>query len=143
MKLFHYLYTMKRYWKKDKVKDLTDKELIMFVRYMQKFCVENLGVNNRKRTKLSCELEEDKSKNYGWYCPTLNKIVITLPNCKTIGQLTTTFIHEYTHSLQPCLTKYNKLLRSYGYIKHPFEIEARANEKIYTNLLLSEFRKTL
>ena len=134
---------MKRYWKKDKVSDLTKKELYTFIRGMYDLCVDNLGVNNRKRTKLSCELEYISSKNYGWYCPIDNKIIISIYNCKTIGQLTTTFIHEYTHSLQPCLTKYNKLLRSYGYIKHPFEIEARANEKIYTNLLLREFRKTL
>ena len=132
---------MKRYWKKDKINTLTDKELFKFIKYMNDFCVENLGVNNRKRTKLSCELGYDPSNCYGWYEPIINVITLSTLNCKTIGQLTTTFIHEYTHSLQPCLTKYNKLLKQNGYTKHPYEIEARVNEKIYTNLLLREFRK--
>lgn len=134
---------MKRYWKKDKVSDLTKKELHTFIQGLYKLCVDNLGVNNRKRTKLTCDLEYISSKNYGWYCPTDNKVIISIYNCKTIGQLTSAFIHEYTHSLQPCLTKYNKLYKSHGYNNHPFEIEARENEKIYTNLLLREFRKTL
>jgi hypothetical protein len=134
---------MKRYWKRDRVKDLTQKELHKLIYFMYDFCVENLGVNNRKRTKLSCTLEKEKSGNYGWYDPQTNEVIVSLYNCKTIGHICSTFIHEYTHSLQPCLTKYNKLLSEHGYVNHPFEIESKHNEKIYTNQSLKEFRKTL
>ena len=134
---------MKRYWKKDKVKDLSEKELEKLIEFLYEFCKENLGYNNRKKTQLTCDLEYEPSKYYGWYCPTDNVITISIRNCKTIGQLVTTFIHEYTHSTQPCLTKYNKLLKQHGYNKHPFEIEARVNELIYSNQSLKEYRKTL
>lgn len=134
---------MKRYWKKDKVKDLSEKELHNLVHFLYDFCKDNLGVNNRKRTMLTCELDYESSKYFGWYDPQINQVVLFIKNCKTIGQLVTTFIHEYTHSTQPCLTKYSKLLKSHGYKNHPFEIEAVENEIIYSNKALIEFRKTL
>ena len=134
---------MKRYWKKDKVKDLKKKELNNLIHFLYDFCKSELGYNNRKRTHLTCELDYEPSNYYGWYDPNINQIVISIKNCKSIGQLVTTFIHEYTHSTQPCLTKYNKLLKRHGYKNHPFEIQAGDNEIIYTNRALREFRKTL
>jgi hypothetical protein len=79
---------------------------------------------------------------YGLYCPVDNQISLYRDNLKTLGDFTRTFIHEYTHSLQPCRSKYAKMLDEYGYDKHPFEIEARQNEVIHNRKLLSQLRNT-
>lgn len=134
---------MKRYLKTDKVKDLSSKEFIKLIKFLCSYCADNMGYNNRKKNVLSIDYYHGESENYGYYDPRLNSIHLSLENCKTVGKLVETFVHEYTHSLQPCVTKYEKLLKEHGYRKHPFEIEAYESEKIHTNKALREFRKTL
>lgn len=131
---------------KSPLKELTLKELKHLAKFCLTYCKNTFGVNKRKRTELevhvidSCFFDE---KACGWYDPTDNELYIILKHCKTVGDFTSTFIHEYTHYLQPCLTKYNKLLDQHGYVNHPFEIEAYKTEKIYNRKLLFEYRKTL
>lgn len=119
------------------------KELKHIIKGCKEYCVHNLGVNNRKKYKLSVVVEENpfEERYYGLYCPVDNQISLYYDNLKTLGDFTRVFVHEYTHYLQPCRTKYGKMLDKYGYDKHPFEIEARANEIIHNRRLLSELRK--
>ncbi len=119
------------------------KELKDIIKVCKKYCIHNLGVNNRKKYKLSVVVEENPFEElyYGLYCPYDNQISLYSDTLKTLGDFTRTFVHEYTHSLQPCRSKYGKMLDVYGYDNHPFEIEARENEVIHNRRLLSELRK--
>lgn len=143
MKVLNKTHKVKRYFKKDKFSNLSEKEVQFLSEFVYNYCVKNFGYNNRKKTQLTYELQYKDSKYYGWYCSLRNKIIIHTKICKTIGEFVNTFIHEYTHSTQPCLTKYDKLLEKYGYANHPFEIEAANNETIHGDICLREFRKTL
>jgi len=120
------------------------KELKDIIKVCKKYCVSNLGVNNRKKYKLSVVVEQNphEEEYYGLYCPYDNQISLYSDTLKTLGDFTRTFIHEYTHSLQPCRSKYGKMLDVYGYDKHPFEVEARENEVIHNRKLLSQLRNT-
>jgi len=83
-----------------------DEELkISYTKMALDWCVENLGVNKRKRKKLILEInDKDFSQSriiyYGKYCFYQNKIVIYISSCETIDDLISTMIHEYTHYLQ-------------------------------------------
>ena len=99
-----------------------------------------MGVNNRKRKGLTYSYGEDGEGFYGFYCPYVNHIRICINECTTVGRLTSTFIHEYTHSLQPVTTKYASANAEYGYWDNPFEVEARMMEKKLNRYLLSDLR---
>ena len=99
-----------------------------------------MGVNNRKRSDLTYSYGSDTDGLYGYYCPINNHIHVSVGECKTLGRLTSTFIHEYTHYLQPVRTKYLKSLKEHGYWDCPFEVEARTMERKLNRYLLSEMR---
>lgn len=115
-----------------KTKKLSHKQIRKIVEKTTEYCVKNFGINKRrgmcgivvKNQNLS-----DTEPKYGEYCPTTHKIKIFKNNCKTISDLIITTLHEYTHTLQPIKSKYFKLLKVYGYEKHPMEIEAVENER--------------
>lgn len=112
-----------------------------------KWCRENLGINERKRTKLKFEFafRRRSIKNfpvYGNYCFYRNKITLHEPTCKNIKDVVSTIIHEYTHYLQS-RTKYKEYDKYYYYSNHPCEREARKNEEKYTNLCIKEIKKYL
>lgn len=73
----------------------------------------------------------------------INQITIYRNNINNVRDLIRVFVHEYTHSLQPIKTKYYKLLDKYGYVDHPFEIEANNNGDMYYNQLWLAYKKTL
>jgi len=85
---------------------------------------------------------EGSKKTCGWYDPIENKITLFLKPNKTVKDLCSTLIHEYTHYKQPCRTKYRKLLNEHGYENHPFEIQAYSTEKYYTPMLMKILRLT-
>lgn len=58
-----------------------------------------------------------------------NHIYIYWRNCDSVADLVTTCIHEWTHQLQPILTKYKKYEDDYA--NNPYEVEARYNETLY------------
>jgi len=99
-----------------------------------------MGVNNRKRSDLTYSYGVDGEGFYGFYCPSVNHIRICINECKTVGRLTSTFIHEYTHYLQPVTTKYASANAEFGYWNNPFEVEARMMEKKLNRYLLSDLR---
>jgi hypothetical protein len=99
-----------------------------------------MGVNNRKKIDLTYSFGNERDGFYGFYCPTFNHIHLSVGECKTVGKLTSTFIHEYTHHLQPVITKYSSANRKFGYWNNPYEIEARMMEKKLNRYLLSDLR---
>lgn len=99
-----------------------------------------MGINKRKKSCL--RLSVTKSDMYmGQYNPYENKLVIYHNTHKYIMELLSTFIHEYVHYLQPCLTKYGKILKEVGYDNHPFEIEARQIETELAPVLMKYIAK--
>lgn len=69
---------------------------------------------------------------YGEYCSGNNWLTINLHNCVSIKDIITTTIHEYVHFCQD-LKDYGKMSKKMGYENNPYEVEARDNEKYYTN----------
>jgi hypothetical protein len=119
---------------------LTKKQIKKLLKFSAKWCYENMGVNNRKRTDLTFSYGVETNGYYGFYCPVHNHIRLSIAECPTVGRLTSTFIHEYTHYLQPVRSKYLKSLAEHGYWNCPFEVEARMMEKKLNRYLLSEMR---
>ena len=123
-----------------KTSTLSKKQVKKVLRFCAKWCHENMGVNNRKRSDLTYSYGDDGEGFYGFYCPYVNHIRICVNECKTVGRLTSTFIHEYTHYLQPVTTKYASANAEFGYWNNPFEVEARMMEKKLNRYLLSDLR---
>ena len=119
---------------------LTKKQIKKVLSFCSQWCYENMGVNNRKRSDLTYSYGSDTDGFFGYYCPINNHIHVSVGECKTLGRLTSTFIHEYTHYLQPVRTKYLKSLKEHGYWDCPFEVEARTMEKKLNRYLLFEMR---
>ena len=110
-----------------------------------RWCESYFGLCDRKKRRLIFRFSERKRKIdncdvFGNYCFYRNEIIIYLPNNNTIYDVVATVIHEYTHSLQPCRKHYFRLLKEYGYKKHPYEIEARKSEVLFKKVL-REYRK--
>jgi hypothetical protein len=117
-----------------RISTLSNNELKQLVKFVRSYCEMTFGINKRKRKKLNVKLfqrAEESKKICGWYCPFENEITMFIKSNKTVSEFCHTFIHEYTHYMQPCRTKYHKLLQEYGYDKHPFEIQAYSTEKHY------------
>jgi hypothetical protein len=119
---------------------LTKKQIRKVLAFCAQWCYENMGVNNRKRSDLSYSYGSVTDGFYGFYCPINNHLHVSVGECKTLGRLTSTFIHEYTHYLQPVRTKYLKSLSEHGYWDNPYEVEARMMEKKLNRYLLSAMR---
>lgn len=119
---------------------ITKKKIEKILEFCAEWCHENFGVNNRKQSDLTYSYGKDEDGFYGFYCPINNHIHVSIAECRTIGRLTSTFIHEYTHYLQPVRTKYVKSVEKHGYWDCPFEVEARETEKKFNRYLLSDLR---
>lgn len=133
-----------KYYSKTNLSKFTFDELIEIGSQMFDFCADTLGVNFRKPEYPSLSINTSNFESaYAQYNPDDNIITIYIKNVKNLGQLTSAYIHEYTHYLQPCKTKYRKLLKEFGYDSHPFEIEARQNEKLHNRNLLLHLRKNI
>ena len=125
----------------DKLSDIQLKKLTSLCHIS---CITNMGINRRKKSFLNISIEYSSGRNtYGEYDPFINHIKIFTEHSNTIEEFVSTFIHEYTHYLQPTRTKYHKLLDEFGYVNHPFEIQARENEIIYSPIILRNIIKLL
>ena len=90
-----------------------------------------------KRAKLTLKVKKSgvtarKYNELGHFKFWNNEMVIHSDLCASIRTLVSTVIHEYTHYLQPMEKNYVALYEIHGYNKHPYEIEARENEKMWT-----------
>jgi hypothetical protein len=79
---------------------------------------------------------------YGNYCFYRNTITIYLPNNRTIDDIVSTVIHEYTHYLQVRNT-YREYEKTTYYSQNPLERQAKRNEDKYTKLCIKEIKKYL
>ena len=137
---------MKTVKKKLKLKDISKTDIINIVDIMSEFCAREIGVNRRKKRELIFNIEKKDPTNpkvYGYHDHDDNEIYIFKKRNKTLDNFIKTFIHEYTHYLQPCKTHYQRLLEKHGYEKHPYEIEAFGNEDRYFKLAYKEVKKLL
>ncbi len=112
-----------------------------------KWCVKNFGVCERKRTKLKLEISDrkrtmKKSNVFGVYCFYKIKITIYGPNCKSLFEIVSTVIHEYTHYLQS-RTMYSKYEKTHQYHHNPLEKEAKRNEKLYAKECYRNIKKLI
>jgi len=130
-------------YSKTPTQDLTKKQVKKVLQFCAEWCYEHMGANNRKRTGLTYSYGKDKDGFYGFYCPIANHIHVSTDECTTVGRLTSTFIHEYTHYLQPIRTKYASANDKHGYWNNPYEVEARMMEKKLNRYLLSDLRASL
>jgi len=130
------------YYSPRSLKSMSKKEINRVVYLSIWYCRYVLG-ENKRRDIPKVRVRKNKVNNdyYGEYCPTDNEIRVFTNEVRTLGQLTSTIIHEYTHYLQPIASKYYKLLKEHGYDNHPFEIEARDNEWAYNRKLLNYIRE--
>jgi hypothetical protein len=98
------------------------------------------GENRRHANALTVRVvapedEDDFDNNlYGWYLQESHRIYINLNNCRTVKQFIKTFVHEYTHSIQPVKTRYRQYSKVFGYMDNPYEVHARANEIYYEHI---------
>ena len=103
------------------------------------WCNANLGVNNRRKNKLTYSvivqspkiLKVMNAEAMGMFDPKVNKVIVFHNNNDTVMEMVQTTIHEYTHYLQPIRKYYNYFNKMAGYFKNPFEVEAFNNEKKY------------
>lgn len=112
-----------------------------------KWCQDNFGLCDRKRTELKFKVSERKRmmKNcivYGNYCFFRNAITLYLPNTVTIHDIVSTVIHEYTHYLQS-RTKYRTYEKTHYYSQNPLEKEAKRNEDKYTKECIRYIKKNM
>jgi Zn-dependent peptidase ImmA (M78 family) len=120
---------------------------VTYTKMTLKWCKENLGINDRKRTELELVIRHTERKKgkyvlYGSYCFYKNRMVIYIPNCLNLYDVVGTVIHEYTHYLQS-RTKYQMYEKLYYYSTNPFERQAKRNELKYTKVCLNEIKKSI
>ena len=112
----------------------------LFAIRAMRWCRDYMGVNNRRKSlpKISVRINfrKDETERFikGIYYSYENRIIIYDLNCKTIEDIVSTVIHEYTHYLQfwPWYTRYKNL---YKYENNPYEVQARNMENIAPGLI--------
>lgn len=107
------------------------------------FCGEHLGKLRNKAFPIFTLSFNKSADRMGVYDGDDNQMIIYVYQCKTVSQLTSTIIHEWTHSKQRIVAKYYKLYLKHGYANHPMEIEARDNEKKYNRKSLNYLKKRI
>jgi hypothetical protein len=127
----------------DKLSTFSKYKVSKIADIVGKFCVENLG-KKRNRSYPTILLSYVKDPEFmGEYCSDEHIVIVYVNKCKTISELTTTIIHEWTHSKQNIIGQYSKLYKKFGYDEHPMEVEAYASEKIWNRKCLNFLRKNI
>lgn len=129
---FFYYYVMAKIYLNSRTSKIGRKGSVRIGNMALRWCRRQLGINRRKQytpvwsIRNSSEWNKDMD---GEYDPVDNEIIVYWDNCDTVGDLIRTCIHEWTHQLQPILTRY---ARHPDYHTNPYEIEARQNETLYS-----------
>jgi len=125
------------------ISTLSEYKIRKIAKITLSFCGENLGkLRNKSYPKFLLSFRKDANK-MGVYDGLDNSITIYVTHCKTVSELTSTIIHEWTHSKQKICGQYYKLLMKYGYENHPMEIDARSNEKKWNRKSLNYVKKRM
>ncbi len=124
---------MSKIYLKTPAQPLGRREMGRIVHMTFTWCKKNLGVNQRKAYKPIFNLSSlnEGEQICGDYDDIENEITIYYKNIDNVRELISTVIHEWTHQLQPCRSKYNKWKGAYK--KNPLEVEAYAAEALYTS----------
>ena len=93
--------------------------------------VGKLGVHKYKKVPTVSVVNNPDDKFYGMFDCGTNKIVVNRAYAVNVKLLVQTILHEYTHYLQN-MSKYIQLYKKVGYDNHPYEVEARNSEKLYS-----------
>lgn len=124
---------MSRIYLNTPAQTLKRRELARITQMAITWCKNNLGINHRKAylpTYYLSALQVDPNL-CGDYDDIDNEICIYYKNINDIRELVATVIHEWTHQLQPCRSKYNKWKGSYK--TNPLEVEAYDAEALWTS----------
>lgn len=97
------------------------------------YCMTKLGTHKYKSVPKVSVINNPDLNYFGVFKCDTNTIVINRAYATNVKLFIQTLIHEYTHYLQN-MTQYNQIYKKVGYDKHPFEIEARGNEKLYSEV---------
>ena len=95
------------------------------------YCVAKKGTHKYKPVPKVSIVHDMDDKFFGMFDCTKNTIVINRAYSYTVKLFIQTLLHEYTHYLQNMST-YIQLYKKVGYDKHPYEMESRENEKLYS-----------
>jgi hypothetical protein len=109
------------------------------------WCINEFGSPIKSVPKLIVKTDKRVRKKYGHY---INKeITIYLSTCNTKTKIVKTIIHEYAHFLQMPKAKdikvYYKLLDTFEYDKHPFELQAQMYERMYYRKCITDLNLVL
>jgi len=122
---------MKQIYKSTRLTSIGRKEIVRIANMAFRWCRTNMGVNRRKKYQPAWYIRkslDDTTFDAGEYDAHDNEIYIYWNNCETVEDLIVAIVHEWTHQLQPILTKYDW---DSDYHTNPYEVEARRNEKIW------------
>ena len=122
------------------LKELSKYKIQKTGKIMAEFCKMNLG-KSRGKDYPKIQFSYVSSDCMGMYDPFEHKIVIYINFCQSVSDLTSTIIHEWTHSCQKVLKDYVKLYKKFGYVNHPMEIEAYESEKKWNRKALYFLKK--
>jgi hypothetical protein len=126
-----------------KLSSLSKYKIRKIAKIVVKFCMETFGVSRNKFYPNTTISFKNDTGLFGVYDGVENLITIYVNECKTVSVFTSTIIHEWTHSKQNIVGKYNKLLKKFGYENHPMEIEARETEKKWNRKDLNYMKKNM
>ena len=116
---------------KTKTVDLTSRQLRNIVGECIRFMEMSVGAKPSRQKTLKYRVVNCKVPAYGNYDYKNNTITIHRNHTTDVKMVIRTVLHEYTHFLQN-LRNYHVVLKKVGYDKHPQEIEACKNEKLYS-----------
>ena len=121
-------------------KELSKYKIRKTINIISEFCKENIGkVKSKGYPRV--QISYTSSDCMGLYDPFDHKVIIFVNACETLSDLTSTVIHEWTHSKQRVLTDYVRLYKKFGYDNHPMEIEAYDSEKKWNRKALNFLKK--
>lgn len=123
-----------------KTESLALQELADIARYALAWVERNMGINKRHKIRHSLVISDENVGIMGLYDPYPNKMTVYVKNNEYIRDFIQTIIHEYTHTLQPIKTKYNKY-RNLPVDENPYEVEAMNNELRLYRACWKEVRK--
>jgi hypothetical protein len=97
-----------------KIESLGRKEVVSIANICLRWCRRHMGVNNRKKYQPIWYVVKGYDSDCGEYDATDNEVYIYYNNNLDIRELIGTCIHEWTHQLQPILTKYDRYPGTYS-----------------------------
>lgn len=126
---------------KTEISTLTRSELIRLNQALKEACGKIIGKNKTLTVRTH---KGGDSSLYGHYDYEDNLITIYRGSTKNIDKYIQIFIHEWTHSRQKGINRrYNKMDEEYGYWNNPYEVEARAAEKLYKSAVWKKVKYIL